>query len=1333
MTLSSLKEIYSKHTGKVSDKWALYISAYDEVFLPIKDKEICLLEIGIQNGGSLEIWSKYFEQAKVFVGCDVNPECAGLRYEDPRIELVIGNANDDASQLAILKRSPQFDLIIDDGSHRSVDMVQSFTRYFPHLAVGGMYVIEDLHCSYWGSFGGGLFHPYSAVSFFKRLSDILNFEHWGIPSKRSDIIRSFFAEYDCAISSVELAQIHSVEFLNSICIIRKRATHENELGSRIVAGTDATVVPAILTLKGQLASAGVETIEGPSGRDSVLEQLKRPDETANGWSRMSPLPEEHQRQVTAELARLAAKSEDHAAIFREKEELDARLQASKSEIEAFKRKHSDAVRALDAARAMNAKSQKAIAALRTDKRSIESALQSALQAAAHHQGVSEALYASTSWRVTAPLRRATQWLARQRDRANALGGALLPKGNAQRARIRQAIGRRVLRRKYPVLSRNGNQFQDYAQWIDLFDVRSAADHALIKAHIEQASLPEVVLFWIIENAEASEIKRAYASLQAQLHQKWRCIFVAKNEPRARGEFPHDDQRIAYRSAFTEQETAALQGTAALIVMGDGALAEHATYLFANALSNGSEHAFSDYDLLSEDDTRHSPRFLPEFSKNSTTPSPIVLATLTPGLIRSLFQAKPSISEAAVEIQRQFENSSSRPAHLPFILLHSRKELRAPHNGKLDDATFRKADEVRVSIIIPTRDRLDFLKPCIDSILEKTEYTRDRYEIIVVDNGSTEKELLQYLDLLSREEKLSVLRDPRPFNYARLNNEAAKFAKGELLAFVNNDIVVNDPLWLRKLAFHARQEDVGAVGSKLLYPDMTVQHGGVILGIQGVAAHAHHNLPATDPGYMGLSNSTHAISAVTGACLMVRRNVFDEIGGFDENLAVAFNDVLLCLSIMDRGYRNIYIGDPLLIHFESKTRGFDDTEAKQKLFRSEARYARSQHRALFKNDPYYNENLSLDKVYGLAFPPRMERPWHRFRRETSGKLRILMLSSTHQVGHGVAVVVDLQARHLASLGHKVFVGGPIGTREFAYENCQRVYLNDPKEAAVFAMQYGMDCVVMHTPPFYSSVRWLGSGVKTLAYDYGEPDPDFFPDGDERRSQLFEKAFCLEMADAIYAISEAVKNEAPHQNVGVIPLGNSHLATWHQDFSARRASVRAARRWEDKIVVLNVCRFHEGERYYKGIDEYCALKDRLQDRADNAPSVVFCLAGKGSESDVEDMQARGLSVFANVSDEELVDLYCAADIYVNFSKWEGYNLGIGQALAMGLPVLASDIPAHRAFNVFTTNDLGVASEKLQDMARHHPTPVRTAILSPWDSPLNQFSEILNALCAKAKQSS
>lgn len=248
MTKNKLQELYAEHTGKVSDKWSLYISKYDRAFNDYKDKPICLLEIGIQNGGSLEIWSEFFPNAQKIVGCDINPECAQLTYEDPRIAVVVGDANTDATQAAILQKAPVFDVIIDDGSHRSGDIVRSFSRYFPMLADGGVFVVEDLHCSYWQEYEGGLFYPFSSITFFKCIVDILNYEHWGINKNRTEILNGFFEKYQFEMGDEILQYIHSVEFVNSICIIKKRMPDQNKLGARFVVGSMAMVVPGLLGL-----------------------------------------------------------------------------------------------------------------------------------------------------------------------------------------------------------------------------------------------------------------------------------------------------------------------------------------------------------------------------------------------------------------------------------------------------------------------------------------------------------------------------------------------------------------------------------------------------------------------------------------------------------------------------------------------------------------------------------------------------------------------------------------------------------------------------------------------------------------------------------------------------------------------------------------------------------------------------------------------------------------------------------------------------------------------------------------------------------------------------
>ncbi|PKN89126.1 MAG: hypothetical protein CVU51_01920 [Deltaproteobacteria bacterium HGW-Deltaproteobacteria-1] len=205
----------------MSDKWSLYLTEYDRLLDEYRDEPVTLLEIGIQNGGSLEIWSKYFRNHQALVGCDINPECANLRYEDPHIRVIVGDASASDTRDRITGHASQFNIIIDDGSHRSSDMIKAFCLYFPLLASGGTYIVEDIHCSYWESFEGGLDNPFSAVTFFKRLANIPSYENWIIPKTRVDNLRGFFWKYDCRVDEECLSQIQSVEFLNSVCVVRK--------------------------------------------------------------------------------------------------------------------------------------------------------------------------------------------------------------------------------------------------------------------------------------------------------------------------------------------------------------------------------------------------------------------------------------------------------------------------------------------------------------------------------------------------------------------------------------------------------------------------------------------------------------------------------------------------------------------------------------------------------------------------------------------------------------------------------------------------------------------------------------------------------------------------------------------------------------------------------------------------------------------------------------------------------------------------------------------------------------------------------------------------------
>jgi GT2 family glycosyltransferase len=242
---------------------------------------------------------------------------------------------------------------------------------------------------------------------------------------------------------------------------------------------------------------------------------------------------------------------------------------------------------------------------------------------------------------------------------------------------------------------------------------------------------------------------------------------------------------------------------------------------------------------------------------------------------------------------------------------------------------------------------------------------------LVDNGSDDKSAIAYFNALEKEGRVRLVSDPRPFNFSRLNNEAALVARGEYLVFLNNDIEVITPEWLSELVSHAQRPGIGAVGAKLWYPDDTIQHAGLVL-VAGLAAHAHLHRKRGDHGYFSRASLTQALSAVTAACVCIRRKVFEEVGGFDEALAVAFNDVDLCLRIQAAGYRNIYTPHAELYHHESASRGYEDTPEKMERFQKEADLLRARWTPVLMSDPYYSPNLTLSgEPFTIAWPPRVE--------------------------------------------------------------------------------------------------------------------------------------------------------------------------------------------------------------------------------------------------------------------------------------------------------------------------------------------------------------------------
>ncbi len=357
----TLREIFDAHDRLGSDKWTSYFATYDDHFYRYRRKPITLLEIGVQNGGSLEIWGKYFKSATRILGCDIDEKCRELAFQDDRIAVFIGDANSVETREAILADTATFDIIVDDGSHMVSDVIQSFALYFPSIKPGGAYVVEDLHTSYWEDFGGGSDLGLSSMGFFKLLADVVNKEFWRDGRTDFNLLRSYANRYDLALSDLGL-EIDEVSFTNSICIIRKSVRREEN--RRHIAGE---IFDVLNNIAARPLSGSRELLEPLHIGERLPDATKSQEQFVNVMdSAMDNISQIERLQ--SEISGMQLKTEKlHASL---KSSIDARRAADN-----------------------------ALESVNAQLRSANDALQRA-------QGELAALRGSTSWKITAPIRRA---------------------------------------------------------------------------------------------------------------------------------------------------------------------------------------------------------------------------------------------------------------------------------------------------------------------------------------------------------------------------------------------------------------------------------------------------------------------------------------------------------------------------------------------------------------------------------------------------------------------------------------------------------------------------------------------------------------------------------------------------------------------------------------------------------------------------------------------------------------------------------------------------------------------------------------------------------------
>ncbi len=561
-------------------------------------------------------------------------------------------------------------------------------------------------------------------------------------------------------------------------------------------------------------------------------------------------------------------------------------------------------------------------------------------------------------------------------------------------RVTGSAGAPKLRRIYSVIS--------YSRWIKQNEKGLAP-----VGHLSQP--PLISLVAPCYETPLLFLKQLVDSVRQQTYINWQlCLSLSGNFPPASADYLSKvcakDSRIKLVrlpenlgiSGNTNEALEHCDGDYIGFIDHDDTLAPFALQEVARAVENEplADLIYSDEDKLTKDGgQRHTPHFKPDWSPdllrsyNYITHLLVIKKTLLSvvGPLRSRFD-----SAQDYDLALRASEKAKRIVHIPKILYHWREhsgststntsakpqaaeravEVVQEHLNRIgrEGATsagpffgavrsqYELLNKPLVSIIIPNKDHAFDLKKCINSIGEKTTYPN--YEIIVMENGSNNPETFRFYERI-RSPRVRIITWDKDFNYSQINNDGAVEAQGEILLFLNNDVAVITPDWIEQMLMHLQFPEVGAVGAKLLYEDGSIQHAGVIVGVGGIAGHSHKNFPRDDAGYFGRLKVVQNLSAVTAGCLMIKKSVFESVGGFEVNLPIAFNDIDLCLKVRQAGHLIVWTPEAELFHYESKTRGYEDTDEKQKRFLSEIDYfSKKWSDTLKAGDPYYSPNLTL---------------------------------------------------------------------------------------------------------------------------------------------------------------------------------------------------------------------------------------------------------------------------------------------------------------------------------------------------------------------------------------
>ena len=584
-------------------------------------------------------------------------------------------------------------------------------------------------------------------------------------------------------------------------------------------------------------------------------------------------------------------------------------------------------------------------------------------------------------------------------------------------------------KKLPGVTRTIAQKVSFAEWNYKFTKLSDFDRRAIKSDLTNLKLEiKFNIILNINNSHPALLDQCIQSLSKQLFSNWSLFITCEEIPDTHvvsvlNKYERDDKRL---KLIINKDTANvsdnIQDAIDQYVSGytiffehHDLLSEHALYLFAHWINKYPDGKifYSDYDHIDFHGYVSDPIFKPDWNYNYFLGKNYIqyLVCYESDYLKKRIDSKninPLTESSRSNIILTEGLDASVIKHIPYITLHHRKldseaklvnDTKLKHDKKSLNGHFERTDQLAtaektvsgfwikrtisspqplISLVVLTRDRVALLSNCIHGLLDKTYYRN--IEIIIIDNDSVEEETFTFLDAISKNDRVKVLRNPIDFNFSELNNFAVEHASGNYIGLINNDISVIEPGWLDEMMGHLVRDDVGIVGAKLLYENDTIQHAGVILGLGGVAGHAFRHYPRHYRCYDDRLLLCQELSCVTAACLLTKKKHYREVGGLDAvNLRIAFNDVDYCLKIREKGFKVIWTPFAELYHLESASRASDLSKENIDRWNAEYNFMRNKWIYILERDPYYNPNLTItDEDFSLAYPPRLHHPWERLK-------------------------------------------------------------------------------------------------------------------------------------------------------------------------------------------------------------------------------------------------------------------------------------------------------------------------------------------------------------------